>query len=110
MGWFANPIFGSEGNYPQAMIEKIRQKSELQGFAVSRLPEFTEEEIRYIKDTFDFFGLNHYSSDMVAHLDEMDLSDISFASDKGTKTWTNENWPSSYVNWLYVSMFKCIIK
>ena len=48
LGWFANPIFGS-GDYPQVMRDMVATKSALQGYPQSRLPEFTEEEIEYIK-------------------------------------------------------------
>lgn len=40
------------------MIDRIADRSRLEGFARSRLPEFTEEEINYINGTHDFFALN----------------------------------------------------
>lgn len=55
-GWFANPIF--LGNWPQIMIDRIANRSALEGLARSRLPEFTQEEIDYINGTHDFFALN----------------------------------------------------
>ncbi|CAG9765663.1 unnamed protein product [Ceutorhynchus assimilis] len=57
-GWFANPI--SNGNWPQVMIDRIANRSALEGLARSRLPEFTQEEIEYIKGTYDFIGFNTY--------------------------------------------------
>uniref|UniRef100_A0AAR5QGS6 Myrosinase 1 n=1 Tax=Dendroctonus ponderosae TaxID=77166 RepID=A0AAR5QGS6_DENPD len=56
VGWWANPIF--LGNWPQIMIDRIADRSRLEGFARSRLPKFTEEEINYINGTHDFFALN----------------------------------------------------
>lgn len=47
------------------MREKIAAKSAAQGFARSRLPEFTPEEVDYVRGSSDFFGLNHYSSYLV---------------------------------------------
>lgn len=44
------------------MKEKIAAKSAEQGFFRSRLPEFTPEEIEYVKGSSDFFGVNHYST------------------------------------------------
>ncbi len=46
LGWFAGPVFGT-GYYPEEMRTMIDGKSELQGYNVSRLPEFTAEEALY---------------------------------------------------------------
>lgn len=40
---FAHPIFKT-GDYPGVMKDLIGRKSEAEGLATSRLPEFTEEE------------------------------------------------------------------
>ena len=37
-----------QGDYPSLMKERIAEKSELQGFSESRLPQFTPDEIQYI--------------------------------------------------------------
>ncbi|XP_050305714.1 myrosinase 1-like [Anthonomus grandis grandis] len=58
LGWFANPVF--IGNWPQVMIDRIANRSKLEGLARSRLPEFTQEEIDYINGTHDFFAINTY--------------------------------------------------
>lgn len=50
LGWFADPIW--KGDYPENMKKRCGD----------RLPSFTEEEKSLIKDTSDFFGLNHYST------------------------------------------------
>lgn len=47
------------------MKQKVALKSMIQGFSRSRLPEFTPEEIEFVKGSSDFFGLNHYSSSLV---------------------------------------------
>ena len=40
LGWFANPIFSAEGDYPQVMKDLVTE---------DRLPSFTEEEINLMK-------------------------------------------------------------
>ncbi|KOB67338.1 Uncharacterized protein OBRU01_19962 [Operophtera brumata] len=45
-----------------AAEETNQVESQAQGFPRSRLPEFTPEEVEYVKGTSDFFGLNHYST------------------------------------------------
>jgi beta-galactosidase len=50
IAWFADPIY--KGDYPASMKERLGD----------RLPAFTKEEIGMIKDSSDFFGLNHYTT------------------------------------------------
>ncbi|MEN0046583.1 MAG: GH1 family beta-glucosidase [Bacteroidota bacterium] len=50
LAWFADPIY--KGHYPQSMIDRVGE----------RLPKFTEEELKLIKGSSDFFGLNHYTT------------------------------------------------
>jgi len=50
LGWFADPIW--KGDYPESMRKRCGD----------RLPSFTDAEKELIKDTSDFFGLNHYST------------------------------------------------
>lgn len=56
MGLYANPIYN--GNWPQVVIDRVGNRSLNEGFARSRLPEFTPEEIEFIRGTSDFFCLN----------------------------------------------------
>lgn len=51
VGWFADPIVF--GRYPDIMVEYITG---------NRLPTFNETERALIKGSFDFIGLNHYST------------------------------------------------
>jgi beta-galactosidase len=50
LGWYADPVW--KGDYPENM----------KGFLGDRLPKFTEEEKALVKDSSDFFGLNHYTT------------------------------------------------
>ncbi|XP_076462077.1 myrosinase 1-like [Babylonia areolata] len=58
IGWFANPIYGS-GDYPDVMKEYVRRHSDGNS---SRLPKFTDEEIAFIKGTYDYYSMSHYST------------------------------------------------
>ncbi|PNF23657.1 Myrosinase 1 [Cryptotermes secundus] len=62
LGLYANPIFSTTGDYPPDLKERIAQNSKAEGFRRSRLPSFTQQEISYIRGTWDFFGLNHYTT------------------------------------------------
>ncbi|KAJ8976262.1 hypothetical protein NQ317_006340 [Molorchus minor] len=80
-GWFANPIF--HGDYPEIMKTRIAMRSELEGFNQSRLPEFTQEEIDYINGTYDYLGLNTYSTSIIKAIPEADIGVPSWDSDAG---------------------------
>lgn len=49
LGWFANPVYSEKGDYPEIMKKKIAEKSRQEGYRRSRLPEFTAEEVKYIR-------------------------------------------------------------
>lgn len=42
------------------MRDRINFKCLLQGFSCSRLPYFTDEEVRLVKGSADFLGINFY--------------------------------------------------
>jgi len=63
-GWYLHPI-ALDGKYPEYMRTQVDTKSAEQGFEVSRLPEFTEEESTMLAGAFDFIGMNFYTSDVV---------------------------------------------
>jgi hypothetical protein len=48
MGIFANPIFG-DGDFPEVIKERVAQQSSEVKSQTSRLPAFTDAEIKYIK-------------------------------------------------------------
>ena len=50
------------------------------GYAVSRLPEFTEEESTMLAKSYDFIGMNFYTSDIVWP-EESDINDVSYYAD-----------------------------
>lgn len=103
-GWFGNAVYHPNGNYPQVMIDTIGNRSAEAGYRRSRLPTFTEEQIRYIRGTFDFLGLNTYTTYMVEALKEEDVnSSPSWANDAMTSIYQLDSWESSASQWLRVS-------
>ncbi|GLG98608.1 Putative lactase-phlorizin hydrolase [Gryllus bimaculatus] len=101
LGWFANPVFSKEGNYPQVMRERVAANSAKEKLRRSRLPVFTQEEINYIKGTADFFGLNHYTTNYAEEGEEGKTP--SADRDAGAIITQNQSWPSSGSDWLKVT-------
>lgn len=59
-GWLTHPIFSKSGDYSKLMRDRVDFKSLFQGFSRSRLPYFTDEEVRLVKGSADFLGINFY--------------------------------------------------
>jgi len=62
LGWLLHPIYSATGDYPPVMKEWLAKKSKEEGYSRSRLPSFTKEEIEMVKGTWDFLGINHYTT------------------------------------------------
>ncbi|CAK8692258.1 unnamed protein product [Clavelina lepadiformis] len=99
-GWFAEPIFNS-GDYSDVMKWNVGNESEYYNYTYTRLPEFTSAEIKLNKGTSDFFGLNHYTSNLVVpcnyHPDDAPTQD----SDSNACGFGCGEWPGSASDWLY---------
>ncbi|KAH1007438.1 hypothetical protein HUJ04_004669 [Dendroctonus ponderosae] len=97
-GWFAHPVY--LGDWPEVMKVRVANRSKLEGLGFSRLPELTEEEIDYIKGTFDYFGLNIYTGLLVSYLPDDDIGTPNYWSDKGNHLYSDASWPESSTDWL----------
>ncbi|XP_023717252.2 myrosinase 1-like [Cryptotermes secundus] len=100
LGLFAHPIFSYEGDYPEIVKLRVGQKSKEEGFRNSRLPPFSLKEIDYIKGTWDFFGLNHYTTVYGTSGEEGPIPSIS--RDAGVITSQDPAWYSTGSPWLKV--------
>jgi beta-glucosidase/6-phospho-beta-glucosidase/beta-galactosidase len=90
------------GNYPQVMIDRIGERSEKEGFNKSRLPEFTSQEIEDIKGTYDFIGLNHYSTSLTQWIEDNEIGKPSSLNDISVKVYDDDSWESSSSDWIKV--------
>ncbi|XP_022104358.1 cytosolic beta-glucosidase-like isoform X2 [Acanthaster planci] len=100
-GWFAHPIL-VDGDYPAHMKEYVANVSRLQGLTTSRLPEFTESEKKMIAGTYDFLGLNHYTTSYVSHRATADPRVASFTLDYDLELSEDEAWPKAASSWLSI--------
>ncbi|XP_972032.1 myrosinase 1-like [Tribolium castaneum] len=99
-GWFAHPLVF--GNYPQVMIDRIEERSKKEGFKTSRLPEFTKKEIDEIKGTFDFIGLNHYTSTLAKWREDIAIGKPESSKDLSVSVSKDSSWEGSASSWLKV--------
>lgn len=51
----------------------------------SRLYNFSEEEANMLKGSFDFLGLNYYTSNYVEHFSDTNLINVSYITDSQTR-------------------------
>lgn len=89
------------------MKERVAAKSAAQGFPRSRLPEFTAEEVEFVRGTSDFFGLNHYTSGIVYRNESVyNVHPVpSYNDDIDVGSYQDPSWPGSASTWLNVSNF-----
>ncbi|XP_023950608.1 myrosinase 1 isoform X2 [Bicyclus anynana] len=64
-GRYSHPIFSKQGGWPPLVEKFMLELSLKQGFAESRLPPFTAEEIEFMKGTADFYGINFYTTSLI---------------------------------------------
>ncbi|KAK2576537.1 hypothetical protein KPH14_005859 [Odynerus spinipes] len=99
-GWITHPIFSKTGDYPHIMKERIAENSKIQGYQTSRLPEFSNEWIDYIRGTADFFALNHYTSKLVEKVPK--IPNVPWYNEIGVNVTVDPSWPSTASKWLKV--------
>lgn len=104
-GVFAHPIFSKKGDFPQVLKDRIAIKSLAQGFPRSRLPLLTPEEVELVKGSSDFYGLNHYTANIVYRNDSVNgyYDSPSQSDDLGVVSYKNSTWESANNSWLKVS-------
>ena len=95
LGWFADPIY--LGDYPEVMKQRLGD----------RLPEFTEEEKLLLKDSSDFFGLNHYTTMYASDEPNIDANSNVFGNgglseDQDVALSNDDSWPLTAFNWAVV--------
>ena len=60
LGWWADPIYGGTGDYSDIMKNALNRENEWDSYY-----NLTAAEKAEINDSSDFFGLNHYGSEIV---------------------------------------------
>lgn len=101
-GWWTHPIYSKNGDYPNIMKTRIKDISELEKFPNSRLPAFSKQEVELIKGTYDFFGLNHYTTTLISDHEYPLTNSPSHLKDMGIISEQDPKWKPSKASWLKV--------
>lgn len=89
LGWFAHPVW--IGDYPQVMKDEVGD----------RLPSFTAAELKQLKGSSDFFGLNHYSTAIITGLNPPSTTE-SFWGDRRSIETEDPKWQKTDMGWSIV--------
>ncbi|KAJ1424424.1 Glycoside hydrolase family 1 [Sesbania bispinosa] len=84
------------GNYPQSMRSLVGR----------RLPKFSKKHAKLLNGSFDFIGLNYYTSNYAANAPRLSNAKPNYFIDSHTNLTTERNGipigPRAASNWLYV--------
>jgi beta-glucosidase len=93
-GWFMDPLI--KGDYPASMS----------GLVGNRLPKITKEQSKLIKGSFDFIGLNYYTTNYAAHLPPSNGLNKTYSTDSRANLTGVRNGvpigPQGGSSWLYI--------
>ncbi|WJX74533.1 Beta-glucosidase 12 [Trifolium repens] len=93
-GWFMEPI--TRGKYPQSMRSLVGK----------RLPKFSKKQVKLLKGSFDFLGLNYYTSNYATNAPQLSNARGNYNTDSHANLTTERNGipigPRAASNWLYV--------
>ncbi|XP_073099439.1 beta-glucosidase 12-like isoform X2 [Elaeis guineensis] len=94
LGWFMDPV--TRGDYPLSMRTLVRK----------RLPKFTEQQSRMLNGSFDFIGINYYTTRYVSELTISKNVSTSYDTDMQAQVTEMRNGiqigPKAASDWLYI--------
>jgi len=89
LAWFADPIY--KGDYPEEMKERVGD----------RMPAFTEQQKQDLKGSADFFGINHYATNLLQGPTEK-IGAENYFSDLNGWIMMDPRWAVGDASWLSV--------
>ncbi len=92
LAWFADPIL--RGDYPDVMHARVGE----------RLPRFSEEEKSLLKNSIDFFGLNHYTTLYASDsrgkpVESTPYGNGGISEDQDVRLSADPNWEKTAMGW-----------
>ncbi|KAJ8710358.1 hypothetical protein PYW07_009724 [Mythimna separata] len=101
-GRYAHPIFSKEGGWPPRIQQFLDNAAKKEGYHRPRLPTFTAEEIELVRGTYDFYGLNHYTTRKVRKAkfgEEIESWPFYGSKELGIVLENDRSWPLGSVDW-----------
>ncbi|KAB5520202.1 hypothetical protein DKX38_024521 [Salix brachista] len=94
LGWYMDPV--TKGDYPQTMHDYVG----------GRLPKFSEEESKMLRGSYDFIGVNYYTTYYAQNVEDANYKNIGFMEDARVN-WPGERngipiGPQAGSSWLYI--------
>ncbi|KAL3597131.1 hypothetical protein D5086_008768, partial [Populus alba] len=94
LGWYMDPL--TKGEYPQNMHDYVG----------GRLPRFSEEESKMLRGSYDFIGINYYTTYYAQNVEDVNYKNIGFMEDARVN-WPGERngipiGPQAGSSWLYI--------
>ncbi|KAL6637073.1 hypothetical protein ACP70R_024645 [Stipagrostis hirtigluma subsp. patula] len=103
IGWFVDPLIN--GHYPQIMQDIVKE----------RLPIFTPEQVKMVKGSADYIGINQYTAGYVKGQKLLHLTPTSYSDDWQVQFASARNGkpigPQANSHWLYIvpsGMYDCV--
>ncbi|XP_063932903.1 lactase/phlorizin hydrolase-like [Zophobas morio] len=108
-GLYANPLLNFD--YPPIVTSRVAKRSKMEGFARSRLPEFTYADKLKLSGSYDYLGIKQNGITFIAASANKQVSKPSIKADCGCKTkkifysdddekWTKKQACQRMINWL----------
>lgn len=82
------------GDYPELLKKQLG----------NRLPSFTAEQSKMLKNSSDFIGINYYTARYIAHLPHVDIKRPRFRTDQQLE------WRGKMLMLISVQLFLCMTK
>lgn len=94
LGWYMEPL--TRGEYPLSMRFMVKH----------RLPRFTKQQSQMLKGSFDFIGINYYTSNYALQIPTSNNMPLSYSTDSRANLTGERNGkligPQGGSSWLYV--------
>lgn len=74
------------------MIDRTTFRDQLENQTVPRLPRFTDAEIKRIRGTTDFLGVNHYLTNLISNQKEATDHVLSYDNDVRANVGVDSSW------------------